>query len=361
MDRHAATPKVGDELRATLTTLLSSKVWALTSPELPENWSAVLRSRSDKLYQPGDVEDFWIFDVSFNRHEISLSDSEFGRLPISDAMRPRYVKALRATLDILSRGADATTDSAEQFSEVKGMFNRCLRKDQWDWYTVYKSFGYPKPEVMRQAANLFGSAARALRQGNTGSAVQDINLLRSLDLEHTLAGALNWITASTPRLQRASSLQFSRLEVSVPEDTTAIEEDTDNYVVSRAARAKLERANASHQHTLRMLTKHLETAGYLVEYNCLVDAYCRLKTGSAIFEIKSITPDNERSQCRHALSQLYEYRYLHSLPDASLWLVLSRPPQSTWLVDYLMNDRGVEVLWVADERLDGPSIARLDA
>jgi hypothetical protein len=86
-----------------------------------------------------------------------------------------------------------------------------------------------------------------------------------------------------------------------------------------------------------------------------------LKTGSAIFEIKSITPDNERSQCRHALSQLYEYRYLHSLPDASLWLVLSRPPQSTWLVDYLMNDRGVEVLWVADERLDGPSIARLDA
>ncbi len=89
------------------------------------------------------------------------------------------------------------------------------------------------------------------------------------------------------------------------------------------------------------------------ESNRLIDLFCHLKTGPAIFEVKSITAANERVQCREALSQLYEYRYLHSVPMASLWVVLSARPQTEWLVDYLQHDRGVGVLWVEDGRIGG--------
>jgi hypothetical protein len=97
----------------------------------------------------------------------------------------------------------------------------------------------------------------------------------------------------------------------------------------------------------------------VVEHSRFVDTYCRLKTGPAIFEIKSITPDNEWAQCREALSQLYEYRYLHSIPEASLWLVLSDPPRLDWLVRYLQDDRGISVLWTEGEHLAGPGALRL--
>ena len=65
-----------------------------------------------------------------------VSGSEFGFKPISNRMRPRYVAALQHVGSALQSGGLREQDS-EYFSEVKGMFNRCVRRDQWDWHTVY--------------------------------------------------------------------------------------------------------------------------------------------------------------------------------------------------------------------------------
>jgi hypothetical protein len=102
-----------------------------------------------------------------------------------------------------------------------------------------------------------------------------------------------------------------------------------------------------------LLVQLLESRGILVQQDRLIDVFCRLRDGPAIFEVKSITTRNERAQCRHALSQLYEYRFLYSMPDASLWLVLSQPLDSTWLAGYLEDDRGISVLLVEGQDLRG--------
>ena len=49
---------------------------------------------------------------------------------------------------------------------------------------------------------------------------------------------------------------------------------------------------------------------------------------------------------RHAISQLYEYRFLHSLFDASLWIVFSTKPFSKWYINYLLVDRTINILWI---------------
>lgn len=118
-------------------------------------------------------------------------------------------------------------------------------------------------------------------------------------------------------------------------------------------------ANAAHARTLEALAGHLKAWGFAPESNHLIDLYRRLTSGPAIFEVKSVTSENERAQCRHALSQLYEYRFLHSVPTASLWVVLSTPPSAEWLVDYLRQDRGVDVLWIEEGRIGGPDADRL--
>lgn len=133
----------------------------------------------------------------------------------------------------------------------------------------------------------------------------------------------------------------------------------DPYIISQTARVKLENANASHERTLRILKDYLRQRGLMASESKLIDAYSVLGGRPAIFEVKSITEANERDQIRHALSQLYEYRFLHAYKDATLWIVFSQPPSSRWYIDYLIDDRNVCVLWIENENLHGPSLAHL--
>jgi len=130
----------------------------------------------------------------------------------------------------------------------------------------------------------------------------------------------------------------------------------DPYIISQTARAKIEQANVAHRNTLQALKAHLGNLGRPVAESKLIDAYAVLSDGPAIFEVKSIAESNERDQIRHALSQLYEYRYLYSMTDASLWLVFSQQPSSQWYIDYLAEDRGVRIVWIEAGRLKGPSM-----
>jgi hypothetical protein len=130
----------------------------------------------------------------------------------------------------------------------------------------------------------------------------------------------------------------------------------DPYIVSHIARVKIEQANAVHAKTLAVLRSFLESLEFTVSESKLIDAFTELGLGPAIFEVKSITENNEREQIRHALSQLYEYRFLHALPTASLWGVFSQPLSSGWYIDYLIHDRGVNVVWVGEGKLGGPSL-----
>ncbi len=133
----------------------------------------------------------------------------------------------------------------------------------------------------------------------------------------------------------------------------------DPYVISQTARLKFERANAAHERTLRILKNFLRQESLPVSESKLIDAYTVLSGRPAIFEIKSLTETNERDQIRHALSQLYEYRFLHAVKDATLWIVFSQAPSSRWYIDYLTGDRDVRVLWVEGGNLCGPSLTQL--
>ena len=99
--------------------------------------------------------------------------------------------------------------------------------------------------------------------------------------------------------------------------------------------------------------------GYFPEDNMFIDLFARLRSGPAIFEVKSIKQDNELAQVRSAVSQLYEYRYRHEYEDATLWLVLSKELVSDWVVPYLLHVRHIEVLWVEEDKLSGPSLEKL--
>lgn len=155
--------KVGDDVVGTLLEPLSENTWRVRCAEFPADAPAVLNSRSGKLYQAGDEERLWIYDIQHPALAFRLSDSGFGRLPISDRMRPRYIRSLQSVISLLSSPEHNDPIDPSDLSEVKGILNRCVRKDQCDWLTVYDALGRPHLSMLRKAATALGYLARAYR------------------------------------------------------------------------------------------------------------------------------------------------------------------------------------------------------
>jgi len=131
------------------------------------------------------------------------------------------------------------------------------------------------------------------------------------------------------------------------------------YILSKVSKKKLENANLKHSSTLKILREELTKLGHEAIENKHIDLFSVIKGIPAIFEIKSINEDNENDQVRAAISQLYEYRFLYSLTNATLWLVFSEKPFSEWIIEYLTNDREIRILWVENDKLAGVAISQL--
>jgi len=339
--------QIGDEICAVVAEQLSGQAWALKVEGL-STWSCTLRLRAAQQFTIGTSIRAWVLEIDTQGHRMSASVDEFGRLPVSDRMRPRYVAAIRHTLALLS-GSIVEASPAE-VSEMKGMLNRCLRRDQWDWATVYAALGSPHLGELRQAALLLSDMRNSAARD--GQEVQSkLDQLRTLNLHTALERALVVFDQSSPKLRSGRRIK--------PRTTPSEAAVSSSPVLSEYSRHKLEDATRRHEEALRTLVARLEVAGYRVEANVFIDAFCHLKSGPALFEVKSTTASNELGQVRQAVSQLYEYRFRHSLPQASLWILLTEQPREGWLVDYLERDRGISLLWLENGAIGGPSAERL--
>ena len=67
----------------------------------------------------------------------------FGMAPISEGMRSRYDAAVNEMSLLVKGELNIQNLRVENLSVLKGMFNRCVRQDQWDWFTVYSELGRP--------------------------------------------------------------------------------------------------------------------------------------------------------------------------------------------------------------------------
>lgn len=63
---------------------------------------------------------------------------------------------------VRTRPCFPTRIAAENVSEVKGLVNRCVRQDQWDWFTVFARFGAPDPAYLRVVSALLPDLRKAI-------------------------------------------------------------------------------------------------------------------------------------------------------------------------------------------------------
>jgi len=125
-----------------------------------------------------------------------------------------------------------------------------------------------------------------------------------------------------------------------------------DFIMIYKNEAKLERASYSHKKLTNLVANRIKQAGGIPKSNQFIDLATRINR-DYLFEMKSTTSNNFKAQIRKGISQLYEYRYLQSNPDAKLVLVIENPISgaNNWIIDYLELDRMIHLIWDGDDEL----------
>jgi hypothetical protein len=133
--------EVGNVLPCTVTDHLGGRRFEVVSKRAPRGWTVTLESRNPEAIQEGEHTDYWVVRVDPNRREILVRDGTHGRLPISEAMRQRYLLAVRGLVEPESLRLD---EQLEALAEAKGMISRIIKQDSADWLSVYQLLGRPR-------------------------------------------------------------------------------------------------------------------------------------------------------------------------------------------------------------------------
>jgi cold shock CspA family protein len=110
----------------------------------------------------------------------------FGMAPISKTMGERYDNAVRIVSLFLSGDMPPSSVGLEEVSELKGMFNRSLKKDQWDWFTVYEKLGHPPRKRMAYFVSKLTELRKVLKSGDVDRAASLKDELEKNDLNMIL-------------------------------------------------------------------------------------------------------------------------------------------------------------------------------
>lgn len=108
-------------------------------------------------------------------------------------MRETHVKRLQRLMD--TKDVDNNSDTLNAISEVKGLFNRSWRQDQWDWFHAWSLIGRPNPRVAKRIGRRLGNLRAALKNKQTERAH---SFIEKLDEEDSLPWRLDLYLKDTP-------------------------------------------------------------------------------------------------------------------------------------------------------------------
>jgi len=128
--------KLGDQLNGTIVKPIGGRRFAVACKGVPNGWTVELHTRRPESFHQGSQGTFWVAKFSPLRGSVLVHEGDFGRLPISDAMRSRY----RAAVSALLGDGDLTAD---EISDAHSMILRVEKTKEADWLTVWRLLGEP--------------------------------------------------------------------------------------------------------------------------------------------------------------------------------------------------------------------------
>ena len=92
----------------------------------------------------------------------------FGMAPPKAKVQSARIYGCEKLLTLLEVGRvpEPEKNNLEPISIVKSLFNRAVRADQWDWFTVCAQLGYPSRRIARVIANELSCLRSSIKDGD---------------------------------------------------------------------------------------------------------------------------------------------------------------------------------------------------
>ena len=348
---------IGDFIEATALSQCrensNSKTWEGFSKQISPKWDLKLIISSNGDAQPGYTNIFRIINI-WNGKIIAINSIHYGSKPLTsekDGINKKiknFIESIRQNiLTINIKIFIMTLKSIKKYYLYSWQLLGISR------FEYYNGLGKPNKLEQKEIILIIDELINELKNENINTEI--INELKQRLLKtNIINNLLHFIEYLGQKEEKLCSAVYGKNY-----KQTVLDKNNVKRIMSQLEKEKRSWAISEHEKTLQILISKLKELTYIPEEGLFIDCFSCIKTGPAIFEIKSLTETNELHQIRAAISQLYEYSYRHNYPNASLWIVLSRKPEIEWIVDYLLNARKINVLWVENGILVGPSLKLL--
>lgn len=309
--------------------------------------------------RPGAVLDCWVFAHETN-HCLLTADQR-GRQPISPTMAERYVAALGVFDDLTNGDGTIPENARDRLSELKGMANRVLRRDQADWVDVRRVLGSPDKHRLSLLRDLAAHTNRMVKDNNL-----DVNRLQA-DLAR--AGWAQALDEARETLQRraavgepetdnapASAEQQSEQKEAEPvtsaEDLPVTSAPAKGLLHSLESAAAADRTCKKHEAVRHALKAALLWADLQPTDSPVIDVSRIAEDGHFLYEVLG-AGRSTYADLRSGATRLLEINHTLPAPADRLYLVLSEPPAEDWSADTLYGVFRVHVLWRTPESWGG--------
>ncbi|MFD9844924.1 ATP-dependent DNA helicase [Streptomyces parvus] len=301
----------------------------------------------------GEKLDCWVF--ANETTQTVLAADQRGRSPVSERMAGRYVAALDVLGELTASDGDVS-DARSRLSELQGMANRILRRDQADWVDVLHLFGDPDRERLGVLRDLAATTNRALKEGTL-----DVGHLAEELAASGWAGALaearrelqeRFGTATEPNADGAVPVvppqpdQKEEVQMTTADTTAATPAATtkDGFLRALEAAAGADRTCKKHEAVRHALKSSLLWADLQPADSPVVDVSCVTEHGLFLYEALG-EGRSTYADLRSGATRLLEINHTLPAPADGLYLVLCEPPAEDWSVDTIRDVFRVNVMW----------------
>ncbi|MGW7327222.1 HelD family protein [Streptomyces sp. NPDC054840] len=327
----------------------------------------------------GEKLDCWVFANETN--QTVLTSDQRGRSPVSARMAVRYLAALDVLRELTESAGDVP-DARGRLSELQGMANRVLRRDQADWVDVLHLFDSPDRDRLGVLRDLAASTNRALKEGTfdparlrehltasgwTDTLAEAHRALQERFADDTrpddpgtvpdataAAAATGLVPAAAAAVPAPPQPEQKDVEqMTLAEDTTAPASTTkEGFLRALEASAEADRTCKKHEAVRHALKSSLFWSDLQPTDSPVVDVAC--VTGQGLFLYEALGAGHSAyADLRSGATRLLEINHTLPSPADGLYLVLSEAPAEDWSADTVREVFGVHVIWRSPEGWGG--------
>ncbi|MFD5887539.1 ATP-binding domain-containing protein [Streptomyces sp. NPDC060334] len=347
-------PRIGSDVRVEVVGHVSGGCYKVRPLSTVIGRPLVLTVRQGSVPpRRGDTLDCWVF--ANDTSQTVLTADHRGRSPVSERMAGRYLAALDVLGELTGSDGDVP-DARSRLSELQGMANRILRRDQADWVDVFHLFGDPDRERLGALRDLAATTNRALKEGTfdagrlaegldasgwagpLAEARRELQERFSMTTKPNSDGAIP-VAPAQPDQREEVQMTTADTTAATPAATTK-----DGFLRALEAAAGADRTCKKHEAVRHALKASLLWADLQPADSSVVDVSCVTQHGLFLYEALG-AGCSTYADLRSGATCLLEINHTLPAPADGLYLVLSEPPAEDWSVDTIRDVFRVNVIW----------------